>query len=63
MQVGRLSSVNNQEIGTSLKDATFSTTDINFSLFAGSGNDDVEVQIINLPASTNGKVNIKRIEY
>ena len=60
---GTMSTINNQEIGTSLRDATFATVDINFSFFTGSGNDDIEVQIINLPAATYGKVNIKRVDY
>ncbi len=55
---GTLSLKNNQEIGTSLKEGVYSTADIDFSL----ATDDLTTRLINLPASTSGKVNIKRID-
>lgn len=60
---GTLSIKNNQEIGTSLKDTSFATTDIEVAIILGGGNDDTEIRMINLPAGTNGKMQVKRINY
>lgn len=60
-RAGAATIINNTATIPDYVPGTFGTVAFNFAI-SGEG-DDVTLQLVNLPAGTNGKVNIKRIDY
>lgn len=56
---GTVAIKNSQTIGTDYVPGGFATTNFQF----GVSGDDITVSLINVPAGTNGKVHLKRIDY
>lgn len=60
---GTMTLVDNSNVRTDYVPGGFATVVFDLNFFTGSGNDDIELRILNLPTGTDGKVNIKRIDY